>query len=96
MHFQFYGVTAGEFSRPSLTEIPNTAFEIPPSASAAKWYDEVMARFNVLIRERPEIGNIVVISDTICDPPGGIIAAEVITTNPSNGRRLQWLYSGSR
>ncbi len=96
MQFQFYMLAQGDQGVPVLSPVglgfertvDNTMGTLRKDAIA-----DAEARFAELIRShQPGEGQIVLITATLGEPPGSVIAVEVIDSFPGH-RRLQWAWS---
>ena len=91
VRIQFLEIVEGDFGVPSLREIPKRAFETPPGISVVEIRNQVMKRFRSLIEQQPELGCVCAFSPTTATPPGGFVAAEILSNDRLEPRRLQWL-----
>lgn len=92
MRFHFYIVEQSESLGVQLRQIESAALEVPYEQGRAAVED----RFQQLVASNPDIANIVIVSPTIGEPPGGaIVAAETITALPNRPRRLMWVVDQS-
>ena len=82
MHIQFFHITEGSLAIPVLQEIPDTAFDIPPGTLPKEWPNLVQRQFDELAQRNPNMRPILVFSTTIGDPPGSVVASEIITAAP--------------
>ncbi len=94
MRFEFFIVEAGLQAAIQLRRLESADFETQigtPLADARALADH---RFADLIASNPAIGQIVVISPTIGELPGTVVAVEIAFTRgariAANHRRLQW------
>lgn len=85
MRFQFYTLEAGSCALPELREIAGSEIECRHEESLAA----VAAQFHRLVAEKPSLSNVVVISPTLGDPPGMVIAAELVQSLPARTREQQ-------
>jgi len=92
MHIQFFRVISGACAMPELEEIPGYDFDIPPGAAPLERRKIVESRFAELVRQYPNSENVLAFSTTVGEPPGSIVASEIITDNPREPRHLHWLY----
>lgn len=92
MHIQFFHVISGTCAIPELQEIPGCAFDIPAGTKPLERRNLVAARFAEVVRQYANSGNILAFSTTVGEPPGAIVASEIITDNPREPRHLHWLY----
>jgi hypothetical protein len=82
MRVEFYQLIQDETSTVDMAEIPGTAFFAPPE----KVKETVEVRFAELIESMPETRNVIVLSPTIGEPPGAIIAIELVHAIPTEVR----------
>jgi hypothetical protein len=82
MRVEFYQLIQDEASSVDLAEMPGTAFEAPHETVR----QTTEARFAELIEATPEIRNVIVLSPNIGEPPGAIIAVELVRTVPAHER----------
>ncbi len=82
MRVEFYQLIQDETSSVDMAELPGTAFDAPHE----KVRETVEIRFAELIESMPEIRNVIVLSPTIGEPPGAIIAIELVHTIPAEAR----------
>jgi hypothetical protein len=88
MQFEFYQVEAGEGASVELRHIASADLEAFANEAKAA----VERRFDELVGSNPDIGRLVVISPTIGDPPGAIVATEwlhALTTTTLQRRGLK-------
>lgn len=85
MRFEFYFVEAGPQASIQLREIESARLE----ASQKDAIQKVNDRFQDLVSSNPEIGNVIVVSPTLGEPPGTIVAAEYIHAWPRQIRERQ-------
>lgn len=85
MRFEFYIVEAGPQASIQLREIQTARLE----ASREDAVQAVNDRFQELVSSNPEIGSFVVVSPTLGEPPGTIVAAEYIHAWPDQIRKRQ-------
>jgi hypothetical protein len=100
MRFQFYRLAAGVENQPVLQPFGHE-FEQVAIQSIKDLSDEartaVEARFQMLSKNRQpdEAGQIVLFASKLGDPPGVIVAAELVETFPRSTRKLQWTWGES-
>jgi hypothetical protein len=82
MRVEFYQLIQDEASSVDLAEIPGTAFD----ASHETVRQTTEAHFAELMNATPEIRNIIVLSPNIGEPPGAIIAVELVRSVPAHER----------
>lgn len=95
MRFQFYLLAQGEFGAPTLAPVgeefertvSNTIGSLPADAIA-----DAETRFAEVVRNRqPGDGQLLLLTPTLGEPPGVVIAVEVV--NPLlRQARLQWAW----
>lgn len=99
MRFEFYQIEAGVNAAVQLRHILSANCEAFPHEAKAT----VERRFGDLVGSNPDIASLVVISPTIGEPPGAIVAVEWLhaltaTTLERRGltaRRLVWVVDES-
>jgi hypothetical protein len=90
-------ISAGAENLPRLTPL-GEEFEYMANKSLAALPEDakegINARFQMIMRNRHpgETGQVVLFTTTLGEPPGSIIAAEVIDRMPHSPRRLQWAW----
>ena len=97
MRFQFYLLSAGSEGQATLKPLGHE-FEQVAVQSMKDLSEEartaVEARFQMLSKNRQpgESGQIVLFAPLLGDPPGVIVAAELVEHFPRSPRRLQWTW----
>ena len=95
MRFQFYTLVAGSEARPELHHHEQFDLEAAPAQARSA----VEAAYRELVEYNPKVGNLTVISPTLSDPPGAMVATEFIHSNPilaqrrgQPARSLAWVW----
>lgn len=96
MRFQFYLLASGDMGVPALSPV-GPEFELLVNNTMGTLREDAIARaeamFSGIVRDRqPGDGQIVLMTTTLGEPPGAIIAVEAIDPIPRQ-RRLQWAWS---
>jgi len=78
MRFEFYTIAAGELGRPELRLLESAGLDDVSDDAV----EAVNAAFMQLVQNNPDIDPIVVISSTIGDSPGRIVATEYVHALP--------------
>lgn len=84
MRLSLYVVEEGNEARPAFRCL--NEFEASPKDVVAMVEDQ----FRLLLLNEPRIGNVFVLS-SLGEPPGSIIAAEMLSQLVSKPRKLHWL-----
>jgi len=94
MRFEFYIVEAGEFAAVQVRHLQSANIELATGGSMAEGRAAVEQRFQELVSSNPDIGQIMVVCPTIGDPPGVVVATELVFTAVPTGRtgrrQLAW------
>jgi hypothetical protein len=85
MPIHFYHLEPGRFNQPTLMQFKAASFQDVTPGTARQ---QVERRFRELVAGDPDCPRVVVIAPTIGDPPGEIIAVELIGKST---RELVWL-----
>ena len=95
MRFEFYIVEAGPQAAIQLRHLQNADLETPIGTSLVDARAIADHRFAELVGSNPRIGQIIVVSSTIGELPGTIVAVEVVFTSgariAATHRRLKWV-----
>jgi hypothetical protein len=88
MRLSLYVIEEGNEAKPDFRCLEE--MEASPDDAVAMVED----RFRLLLLSEPRIGNVFVLS-SLGEPPGSIIAAELLSQLPSSSRKLHWLVDSS-
>jgi hypothetical protein len=96
MRFQFYRLAQGSQGAPVLSAV-GPEFERTVNNTMGTLREDAIAdaeaRFTEVVRNRqPGDGQIVLLTTTLGEPPGSVVAVEVIDSMPGR-TRLQWAWS---
>ncbi len=91
MQIQYYELIAGGLAKPELRHIEAADVEFPSSLGMENIRADVSDKFTGLVKDDPDLGLIVVLSPTIGEPPGAIVAAEISKARVGQ-REVQWLH----
>jgi hypothetical protein len=83
--FDFYLIEEGEFGEPQLRKLPHASIEAFPEDAIAA----VNKRFQELVDNSTSKCSVVVISPTIGQPSGAIVAAELVHAQTAETRTRQ-------
>lgn len=94
MRFEFYIVEAGPQAAIQLRHLQNADLETQIGMPLADTRALAERRFAELVGSNPRIGQIIVVSSTIGELPGTVVAVEVVFTSgariAATHRRLTW------
>jgi|GEM_PF-4857470 len=85
MRFEFYIIEQGAQVTVRFRELEAARVEAPPDSAV----DVVNSRFRELVASNPELGSMIVVSPSMGEPPGVVVAAECIHAWPVRVRKQQ-------
>jgi hypothetical protein len=96
MAIHFYHLNGG-FNRPGLVRFKAASFDDVTPGTVRQ---QVEKRFRDLVNSDPDLPRVIVVAPALGEPPGEIIAAEIIHAQPMRGkkrptRELVWLTDAS-
>jgi len=97
MAIHFYHLHGSGFSTPSLARFKAASFKDVTPGTVRQ---QVEKRFRELVSADPDLPRVIVVAPEIGEPPGEIIAAEMVQPRPVRGkkrpvRQLIWLTDAS-